>query len=71
MGTRQEGQTSDQEETVEVSRSLNGRTDAELHVEGRGGTQVLKKRASQEDFLKSQLYIILYLHHNNGAITEQ
>lgn len=53
MGARKESQTSDQEETGEVSRSLNGSTETELHFEGKGGTQVLKARASQSDVLKS------------------
>lgn len=50
MGDRKESQTSEQQETDEVSRSLNGSTEAELHFEERGVTHVLKERASQNDF---------------------
>lgn len=67
MGARKESQTLDQEKVDEVSRSLNGSAEAELHCEGRGAARMLKAPASQSDGLKSWLYIIIYPHHSSMA----
>lgn len=65
MGAKKESHTLDQEEADEVSRSLNGSAQAELHCEGRCAAWTLK--ASQSDVLKSRLYIIIYPHHSSMA----